>query len=617
MVLVVAVPLAFAAALYAIDKGWADRPIKSWISHKLGREVRFDGLEAHLLSPVPTIRVRNLMISNTNWAGGGDLAEIAQVTATVRPWSIFRGQLDVTALQLESPMLNLIRGKSGQRNWVLGHPKPGERAFGFLRGVAGLSITNGRMTLRDLQQGCEMRGRFDHRGGLSLPFHLKADGTLRGATFILAGVGGPLNGPSVERPYPFLAEIIDGKTVIDARGTSGQPFDLYAYDLAIALHGPNLADLSYLFNLQTPNSAPFTLTTRAIGTGPQVRFERLKGRIGASDVAGSINSDQSTSRHRVKADLRFGRWTKADIEASLATLPPHSSTRAISGASAIGKPSRWLLSDAPFPVDRLRAIDVDSRIEAQSLEGYTAPLTDVRAHVVLDHGRLIFSDARGRIFGGELSGNVVLNARSPTPEVNIKGELRGAEMGKAPALSANGVRGRIGAQFLFVGQGASFHGAAAHAKGHARVEIGPGLMLRPAAFLLGGDLLRAAVSLGDTRRAVSITCAAATFTASTGQFRTDDLLIQTPAGMTAGNGMIDLANERLTMTLTGHPTKKRLFQVAMPVKLDGPLARPTASLLPGANARKLGISGKLGILLSPVAAVLPLGADTRPRPGCS
>jgi uncharacterized protein involved in outer membrane biogenesis len=236
-VLLVAVPLAFAAALYAIDKGWADRPIASWISHKVGREVQFDGLEAHLLSASPTIRVRNLAISNTIWAGDGDLAAIGQVTATVRPWSIFRGQLDVTALQLDSPVLNLVRGKSGQRNWVLGHPKPGERAFGFLRGVASLSITNGRMTLRDLQQGCEMRGQFDHQSGLSLPFHLKADGTLRAATFTLRGAGGRLNGPSVEHPYPFLAEIVDGKTVIDARGTSGQPFDLYSYELAIALRG--------------------------------------------------------------------------------------------------------------------------------------------------------------------------------------------------------------------------------------------------------------------------------------------------------------------------------------------------------------------------------------------
>ena len=381
-------------------------------------------------------------------------------------------------------MLNLVRSKSGQRNWVLGHPKFGELAFGFLRGVAGLTITNGRIILHDFQQGCEMRGHFDHRGGLSSPFHLKAGGTLRGATFTLAGVGGPLNGSAVGRPYPFLAEIVDGKTVIDARGTSGQPFDLFAYDLAIALHGPNLADLSYLFSLQAPNSAPFALKTRAIGRGPQVRFVRLSGRIGASDVRGSINSNQSSTRHRVTADLHFGRWTKADIEASLATLPPHLSTRATSGASAIGKPSRWLLSDVPFPINRLRATDVDSRIEAKSIEGYTAPLTDVRARVALEHGRLTFSNARARIYGGELSGDGVLDARSATPQVNMTGELRGAEMAEAQALSTKGLRGRISARFSFSGQGASLHAAAARAKGQAKVRIGPGLMPRPAAFVL-------------------------------------------------------------------------------------------------------------------------------------
>jgi uncharacterized protein involved in outer membrane biogenesis len=379
----------------------------------------------------------------------------------------------------------------------------------------------------------------------------------------------------------------------------------------------NLADLSYLFNLQAPNSAPFALKTRAIGQGPQVRFERLSGRIGASDVVGSIKSDQSNTRHRVTADLRFGRWTKADIEAAFATLPPHSSTRVTSGAAAIGKPSRWLLSDAPFPIERLRAIDVDSRIEAKSLEGYTAPMTDVRSHVVLDHGSLTFSKARARIYGGELSGDGVLDVRSSTPQVTIKGKLQGAEIGQAQAMAANGVSGNIGARFWFAGRGASLHDAAAHAGGQTKVYIGPGLLPRPAAFLLGGDLLRAAGSLGDTRRAVSVFCAAATFSGFTGRFRTDDLVIQTPVGITAGNGTINFADERLAMILTGQPTRKRLFQVAMPVKLEGPLARPTASLLPGANARKLGIKGKLGVLLSPVAAVLPLGVDTQPRPGCS
>ena len=608
--------LAFAAVL-AIDAGWADRILVRWASRTLEREVTISNIHVRLLSARPGLTIGKVTVFNPAWAGGGQLGVMDSVSATVRPRSILSGNLQLPEVTIGRLDLHLIRQRSGRNNWTLGKPRPGQRAFGFLRGVKALRIADGHVDFRDEQNDFAFRGAFRHEPIAGGALALAGSGSLNGDAVILRAEGGPLNGDVIGRAYPFVARIIDGGTVIDARGHSGQPFDLASYGLSMRLRGPNLADLFYLFKIQTPNSAPYALSVYASANGPMVKLTDLAGRVGGSDFRGSIESDQSSPHHRVHADLTFGTWTKADIELALAPTPPRSSARSVPGKSEGPTKSRWLLSDQPFPIERLGLVDIAATLHIFDLSGFTTPLTDVRAHVNLTRGNLSFSNISAHAYGGFLSGVMRLDARSIQPKISVHGSLRAANLALIAPRSRARVSGIIDVDADLFGSGRSLHRAAAASFGRLTIGISQSRTSPAVDFMIGGDTLRALLSLGASEKSVQLDCARAEFIASAGNLSSRGIVVQTPSGVTTGIGTIDLSSENLDIVLTGYPIRKRLFQVSMPVRISGPWAHPNAMLLPARNAQALGLKGKLGVILSPVAAIVPIGRRTpAPIPVC-
>ena len=99
--IIVALLAALLIAMFAIDAGMGDRVITAWASRKLGRAVHLEGLHAELLGSAPGLQIQSLSIANPAWAGGGDFAELHQVSARVQPWSFLTGTLQVPIWLLE------------------------------------------------------------------------------------------------------------------------------------------------------------------------------------------------------------------------------------------------------------------------------------------------------------------------------------------------------------------------------------------------------------------------------------------------------------------------------------------------------------------------------------
>jgi uncharacterized protein involved in outer membrane biogenesis len=518
---------------------------------------------------------------------------------------------------VEQPRLHLIRLRDGRNNWTLGSDSPGEPAFAALRGTQTLRISGGELSLDDRTRDLRFAGTFAQDADTRLPFSLHGRGMLQGGGIVLTARGGPLHGASVDRPYPFVARLVDGGLIMRARGTSREPFDFTGYNLVIASQGPNLADFAYLFSLQAPNSAPFSLTLVAQADGPMVSFTSVSGRTGGSDFTGWIRSDQRTRRHKVTAELRSKRWTREDVRAWLSPLPSRGIARTTSGRMAVEPAGAWILSNEAFPVEQLRAIDIDSGVKVASLDGYTLPLRSVRAHVKLDHGRLLIAKLKARLFAGLVSGAVQLDVAGRTPLLGVSGAVRGLDLGRIQTSPSSRLGGRLDLQMNLRGRGGSIHSAAATAAGKASMRITAGILPRPAAFLLGGDLIRAVGTFGKGRSAVAMRCARASFVGSQGKFFVRDLTMRTAEGATTGHGSLVLGTEQVSLRLDGQPTERRLFQVALPVLVQGSLSHPSVTLLPHPNARKLGLKGKLGVALSPIVALLPLGRGPHAAAGCS
>jgi len=603
----IVLPILLLASLSAVDRGWLDRPIEAWASHKLGHAVRFSALETHLRSSDRSIIVRGLTISSPSWAAGRNLATIDRLDARLELWPLMRGEVGIPYLAVTRPTLNLIRLRDGRNNWTMSGSSPDQSAFAALSGTRTLRIVGGELSLDDAVRDLRFTGTFAQDDSASLPFKLGGRGTLRGDAIKLVAQGGPLHGAAVGRPYPFAAYLINGSLSLSARGTTGKPFDFLRYDLTISSHGPNLAGFAYLFNLHTPNSAPFSLTARARADGPHVTFGDLKGVTGKSDFAGWIRSDQSSSQHRITATIRSTHWSKDDVEAWLSPLPSAAIARSTSGRLVTKPAARWILSDEPFPAEQLRTVDIKSIVEIGSFEGYPLPLRSVTGQVTLSQGKLAITKFNAELYGGRVAGRALVDVTRPVPLVEVVGTARAIDLGRIQLPPSTRIAGLLTLRVRLEGAGRSVHSAAGSASGDASVRITDGRLPPPAAFLLGGDLLRALGTTGKKNRPITLNCARARFDGSKGKMLVRDFTIQTAEGVTTGQGWLDLGTERLHLTLIGKPLRPRLFQVPMPLLMEGSLSRPSASLLPGRNAEKLGLRGKLGVALSPLAAILPLG----------
>jgi uncharacterized protein involved in outer membrane biogenesis len=583
------------------DAGYCDRMVERVASLRLKRDVRFAHLHLRLLSRHPEVRIEDLRIASPASLPHDDLADIGLLQIRLSLPKLLIGRLDVRQIRADRVVLHLLRLGPGRNNWSMGKGKGGP-AFEPLRDVGTFDITRGSIDFRDLARDLHVQGPFSHRSGARSAFLFTGAGTLKGGAIQVRTLGGPLNGDAVGRPYPFAATLRDGATLVRARGTSGDAFDLSSYALHVAAQGPNLADIGYLFNLITPNSGPFRATTRAFSDGRHRRFDDLDAYVGTSHITGRIWSDHGGPRREVRAIFDAPVLTRQEIDGMLSPVPPRNLARSVSGAVVPGPPNRWILADSPISLRRMRGADFDFTIHVARLDGYPLPLTDIHTRTDLDHGLLKFPFFDARLFGGRVTGSGRIDATVGLPSITVRGAIDGMQLAQAQKMAATG---SLGARLDLTGSGQSLHEAAAQAHGTLALRIDRATLPRRAAWLLGGDLLRAALS--GKSRMTTLDCMSARFAGRNGLLETSRLALETPLGTAAGSGQIDLGNETLALTLLGHPDRKRLFQVPAPVRIAGPWLRPAVTILPGHDARALGLRGTLGLALTPIVSLLPLG----------
>jgi uncharacterized protein involved in outer membrane biogenesis len=87
-------------------------------------------------------------------------------------------------------------------------------------------------------------------------------------------------------------------------------------------------------------------------------------------------------------------------------------------------------------------------------------------------------------------------------------------------------------------------------------------------------------------------------------FAAQDIVIDTDNVLITGKGEVDLGPEVLDLTLNGQPKKVRLFRIKSPIALGGTLSKPKVGLKAGNAVGQAAAATALGILATPLAAVL-------------
>jgi uncharacterized protein involved in outer membrane biogenesis len=166
------------------------------------------------------------------------------------------------------------------------------------------------------------------------------------------------------------------------------------------------------------------------------------------------------------------------------------------------------------------------------------------------------------------------------------------------------LEGPLRARLMLTGHGRSLHGFAASVNGRATAVLPHGAIRASLAELTGIDLRGLGLLLTKSEEKTAVRCGVASFQAHDGILSVQSLVLDTDTVLISGHGTINLDTERLDLALHGRPKRPRLVRLRAPVSIRGTLKHPSIGIEAGASVAQAGAAVALGVVLTPLAAVL-------------
>ena len=318
----VIVVLLITAAVLDANADALKRPLAKTLSAHLGRPVHIDGgLELHLFSWTPRVRIHQLRIANPDWVAAKDIgaaskteptdmARIGDLQLTLSIPALFKGDLLLPYVGVDDSDVNLVRDSKERANWDFtasgAKPnKPSNEPAKFPL-LGSLHLGKGHLVVVDGVRKLHFKGTVSAEqsaNGGAQSLSLDGDGDINGQSFKLAASGDPLITAESHQPYTVASDIQAGRTKVNSRITITKPFDMGSVVADIDASGDDLADLYYLSGLALPNTAHYTVSSHLQRQGSRLLLTNFKGTLGDSDIHGTLSIQTAAQRPILTADL--------------------------------------------------------------------------------------------------------------------------------------------------------------------------------------------------------------------------------------------------------------------------------------------------------------------------
>ncbi|HSM22987.1 MAG TPA: AsmA family protein [Rubrivivax sp.] len=609
-----ALPMLAALWLAVFGWNWARGPLQDLALQRTGRVLKIAGdLDLDLAWPAPRVQASAVSFANPPWATDPQMLTADTVDLSVDLRELLSGRLVFPEVRLQRPRAFLEQGSGGRKTWLLDPTQTDEDArlhIGMVR------LDQGELHYADAARHTAVRVELQTTGSAatgpaaaasSPGVTFKAEGRFNGQALVASGSGGPVLAWGDEtRPYPLSVQATLGRTQVQATGTVTSLLRFTAVDLRLSLRGDSLASLFPLIGLALPPTPPYYSDGRLVRQGAEWRYESFSGKIGHSDIAGTLQVDTAAARPLLSGALVSRRLDLAD-------LGPAVGAREAVAAPAAGNAARAaratrVLPDLPFDTARWDSLDADVTLQAQSLRhAESLPLEKLQLRLVLTDRQLTLDPLAFGLAGGELKLRVVLNGRVDPLHGQAKGRLKGLKLSRllpTVDLSRTSI-GELHGEVDLSGHGPSVGRMLATSEGRLSLvsekgEISRLLMERVGLHLL--EILRLNLTGDET---VTLNCAVADFRVSRGVMKVQALVLDTTVNTLVGSGEIDLAQETFDLTIVPSTKVTSLVALRSPIHVTGPLGQPVIEVDTGRVALR-GVGALVLGLVNPLLALIPL-----------
>ena len=563
------------------------------------------------LDPNIRFRAEGLTVANPEWAEEKQFFAARSIAIDASLWQVIFGDLTINDLTVDGGRLALQRRADKTNTWTFGG---GELE---IPDIIRAAITDSRIAFVDAPTATRLGLTFGDisataaSGGRRIdgPLVFAGKGTTRGAPF---DVEGRLTTPNEAAAGGRLGLDIAGtiaRTRITVKGVLPGATRLEGADLRVTVVGRNLQDPGRLFAIALPATRPYRLVANLTKVDRQFRFTNLAGRIGDSDIAGTLTATTpvtAKARYRIDAALTSKALDIKDVGPLIGYDPEKLEAGQTIVEQVGGRPR--LLPDAPLAVDALGKFDARIDYRARTVRTGKLPFDNFQLVFLLDNRLLTLSPLAFDIAGGRLISKIGINARTLPVRTDYDIRLTEIPLGKVlsgfnveDAGTTASVRGRL----QLKGTGDTIHKSLASANGRIALVVPTGQLWVRNIELAKLDVQNFLVAvLGKTLKDKrQINCGVVAFTVTDGRAVADPILIDTDKAVFRGQGGFNFGDESLAMSLEGDSKKFSLFSGQSPIGINGYFADPSINPISAELLTRGAAAVTLGLVATPVAAI--------------
>lgn len=557
---------------------WLRAPIERTTLEKTGRVLAINGdLTVKFGWPWPRLHANAVTFANPPWAQEKQMVAADAVEIAVDFPQLLRQNIVFPELRLERPVIFLEQGSDGRKTWLLDLNQQDE---GARIQTGRLALDHGTLGYDDVGQNTRIRAELATvdsatAGGIGAGLTFTAEGQYKGLALKATGSGGPVLALRDEStPYGLKVDASVGRTGVRAEGSVTSLLKLSAVDLRLALRGDSLEQLFPLLGIAVPATRPYTTEGHLLHAGSVWDYQQFTGRIGASDIAGSLQVDSAGKRPALTADLTSKLLDLDDLGPVIGSRPG-TMVQATTGAHG------HLLPDLPFRTDRWNSVNAEVQLRAKTLRHAAAlPLEDLVSHLSLRDSILTLDPLDFGLAGGKLNAKISLDGRNHPIQAKARVQAKNVYLGRLfPTFDLNRKStGLVNGEFDLTGTGDSVGRMLASSSGKLGLVVSGGevskLMMEKAGLHLW-EILALNLS-GD--RPVKLRCAVADFDVKRGSMQARALIFDTEVTTIVGTGSIDLAQERLDLTLNQNTKNTSPLALTSPIYVRGSFAQPEVTV---------------------------------------
>ncbi|WBM70747.1 AsmA family protein [Buttiauxella sp. WJP83] len=595
--------------------------------------------------PWPHVHAEDIILGNPPDIPEVTMVHLPRVDATLAPLALLTKTVYIPWIKLVQPDVRIIRLTEKNNNWTFNFasdkPKdPNQPPSSWSFRMDNILFDKGRIAINDKLTKAEMEILVDPLGK-PLPFSEVEGNKPKGKDAAKAGdyvfglkVRGRYNGEPIEgsgkiggmlalrsegeTAFPVQADVHSGNSRVAFIGTINDPMKMGGVDLQLKFSGDSLGNLYDLTGVLLPDSPPFETDGHLLAKidtekGSVFRYQNFNGRIGESDIHGSLTYSQGKPRPKLEGDLESKQLRLADLGPLIGVDSGKGAQQSKQAEQAKGEktvqPSGKVLPYDRFETDKWDVMDADVRFKGGRIEhSGTLPLSNLTTHVILKNADLRLQPLKFGMAGGSISANIHLEGDKKPMQGTADIQARRLQLKQLmPKVeSMQKTLGELNGDADLRGRGNSIAELLGSSDGNLKLLMHDGLISRNLMEIVGLNVGNYIVGqiFGDDE--VRINCAAANLDLRDGVASPRIFAFDTENSLINVTGTTNFASERLDLTINPESKGVRVLTLRSPLYVRGTFKNPEAGVKPGPLIARGAVAAALATLVTPAAALLAL-----------